>query len=184
MLFKKSKNIYFSDIGYVLFEKSNRAKSVRISIQSKSDIRVAIPYGCSINEAEIIVESKKKWIQKQLKKISDQIDLNKIKNSTDINLIKKYLINRLNELSSRYNFMYNKVFIKNQKTLWGSCSIKNNINLNQKLYYLPKRLIDYVILHELVHTRIKNHSRKFWSMLDSFIKNSKLVDKELKKYRI
>ena len=59
----------------------------------------------------------------------------------------------------------------------------NNINLNIHLMRLPNHLIDYVILHELVHTKIKNHSRDFWNMLDLVTGNAKKLDKELKNYR-
>ena len=66
------------------------------------------------------------------------------------------------------------------KTRWGSCTAKNNINLNMLMTYLPKKIQDYVILHELLHTRIKNHSKGFWLELDRFTGNAKGSQKELK----
>ena len=59
---------------------------------------------------------------------------------------------------------------------------KNNINLNIQILRLPKPLMDYVILHELVHTIVKNQSEIFWNTLESFVTNSKILDKQLKKY--
>jgi len=53
-----------------------------------------------------------------------------------------------------------------------------------KLLNIPNHLIDYVILHELVHTKVKNHSPLFWGSLDSYVGNAKAIDKELKQYRL
>jgi len=93
----------------------------------------------------------------------------------------EYLPDRVEELAKGMGFGYRDVFIKNMKTRWGSCSKDNNINLNLHLMRLPDYLIDYVILHELVHTEVKNHSHKFWSLLDEVTANtSKKLDKELR----
>jgi predicted metal-dependent hydrolase len=92
------------------------------------------------------------------------------------------LIDRLNRLAQRHGFRYNRVFVRNQKTRWGSCSALNNISLNINLVRLPQELIDYTILHELVHTRIKNHSRRFWQELDKILGDAKQIDKKLSEY--
>ena len=77
----------------------------------------------------------------------------------------------------------NKVKINNAKTRWGSCSIENNITLSLQLMRLPDYLIDYVILHELAHTKVKNHSIHFWDFLDSITDSkAKNLDKELKSF--
>jgi len=96
----------------------------------------------------------------------------------------KRLVTRLNELSEKHGFTFNKVFVKNQKTRWGSCSEKNNINLNVNLVLVPDELIDYTILHELVHTRVKDHSKRFWNELEKLVKNAKKFDKKLNQYKI
>ena len=96
---------------------------------------------------------------------------------------KDYLPQRVKELAEKNSFRFKKVSVRNSKTRWGSCSYDNNINLNLHLMRLPNHLIDYVILHELVHTKIKNHSRDFWNMLDLVTGNAKNLDKELKNYR-
>ena len=74
-----------------------------------------------------------------------------------------FIKNRLYELSRKYGLHFKKVTIRNQKTRWGTCSQKNNINLNINLIQIPQDLMDYVIVHELVHTVVKNHSYKFCS---------------------
>ncbi|KPK84522.1 MAG: hypothetical protein AMS27_09730 [Bacteroides sp. SM23_62_1] len=97
---------------------------------------------------------------------------------------KKYLPARIGELARMYGFNINRVVIRNNRSRWGSCSNQNNINLSLHLMRLPKHLTDYVLLHELVHTIHKNHSKQFWKHLDKITGNAKALDKELKKYRI
>ena len=69
---------------------------------------------------------------------------------------------RVSYYAKKYNLAINRVNVKSQKTLWGSCSGNNNINLNYQLIMAPIEVIDYVIVHELVHTLHKNHSPSFW----------------------
>ncbi len=69
---------------------------------------------------------------------------------------------RVSYYAKKYNLAINRVNVKSQKTLWGSCSGNNNINLNYQLIMAPIEVIDYVIVHELVHTLHKNHSASFW----------------------
>ena len=97
---------------------------------------------------------------------------------------KEYLPKRLNDLSDKFELPFNELFIKNIKSRWGSCSGMNNINLSIHLMRLPDHLIDYILLHELAHTKVKNHSKKYWEFLDTLIKDAKKLDKELKKFRI
>ena len=95
---------------------------------------------------------------------------------------REFLINRIAELADKYGFIYKQLSIRNQKTRWGSCSINNNISLNIQLMGLPHKLINYVLLHELVHTLVKNHSVLFWNTLNKYVRNAKNLDKDLKKY--
>jgi len=96
---------------------------------------------------------------------------------------RQYLPGRLDELARKYGFNYNKVTIRNNKTNWGSCSGQNNISLNLNLMKLPAHLIDYIILHELVHTMVKNHSPRFYEELNRVADGkSKELAKEIKQY--
>jgi hypothetical protein len=80
---------------------------------------------------------------------------------------------RLSYFSDKHKLKVNQVRVKEQKTLWGSCSSKNNINLNYLLIMAPMKVIDYVIVHELVHTIHKNHSAKFWQKVATILPNYK-----------
>ncbi len=92
----------------------------------------------------------------------------------------QYLPKRVKELAGRYGFYYHRVAIKNLRSRWGSCSAANNINLNLHLMRLSDDLIDYVILHELTHTRVKNHSPAFWRELQKFLPDAKEKRKQLR----
>ena len=87
---------------------------------------------------------------------------------------------RLSYFSDKHKLKVNQVRVKEQKTLWGSCSSKNNINLNYLLIMAPMKVIDYVIVHELVHTIHKNHSSKFWQKVETIMPNYKDARKWLK----
>ncbi|WP_160670277.1 SprT family zinc-dependent metalloprotease [Clostridium sp. C8-1-8] len=86
---------------------------------------------------------------------------------------KEYLNKRTFEIADKLGVSVNKVYIKNVKTIWGSCSSKNNINYNIKLISMPEGVIDYVIIHELCHTLERNHSNKFWALVEKVIPDYK-----------
>ncbi len=95
---------------------------------------------------------------------------------------KKYLVPRTKELAEKKGFGYTKVYIKNLKSRWGSCSAANNINLNLHLMRLPEYLSDFIILHELCHTVYKNHGKQFHDLLNNLVGDEKALNKELKNY--
>ncbi|MFC1900225.1 M48 family metallopeptidase [Chloroflexota bacterium] len=183
-----SRVIEVKGVGAVLFERSRRAKRVSISIRPSRGIRVAIPPGVPFGKAEEFVYTKINWLQKHLQKMKqyekESGDLPDVSIDIDKNEAGRRLTERLDYLAKKYGYSYNRVFIRNQRTRWGSCSHQNNISLNMKLLSLPGELCDYVILHELVHTRIKNHSRDFWDELDILVVNSKALASKLREYRL
>jgi predicted metal-dependent hydrolase len=96
---------------------------------------------------------------------------------------KRFLPARISELAKSLGYSYQKVTIKNNKTNWGSCSNRKNINLNLHLMRLNDRLIDYIIVHELVHTIIPNHGPDFKETMQRHFQDSAELEKELKKIR-
>ncbi|NLW24428.1 MAG: M48 family metallopeptidase [Clostridia bacterium] len=87
---------------------------------------------------------------------------------------------RIEKYSPELNVAPAKIFIKNQKTRWGSCSTKGNINLNWLLVMTPLEIIDYVIVHELSHLKVMNHSQEFWTLVESILPDYKERRKWLK----
>ena len=187
MVGEQAKIIELKSVGSVLIERSRRAKHLSLSVRPFKGARVAVPVGISFASAEMFAHSKTDWIKKHLDKMAImEQEARALSENKPIQRAsaKKYLIDRLNYLSQAHGFKYNRVFIKSQKTRWGSCSGNNNINLNINLIRLPEELIDYTILHELVHTRVKNHSQRFWDQMDKLIGDSKKLDRRLNAYRV
>ena len=71
--------------------------------------------------------------------------------------------------------------IKKTKSLWGSCSSNKKITINQNLMMYSRKAIEYVVLHEVCHLKYMNHSKKFWAMVEKYMPDYKLAEKELKK---
>jgi predicted metal-dependent hydrolase len=90
---------------------------------------------------------------------------------------------RLGELARKHNFSYKSVTIKNLKTRWGSCDQDGNIVLNLYLMQLPWHLIDYVLLHELTHTRIMRHGPPFWSAMAALEPKTQSLRREIRTHR-
>ncbi len=183
----EAKTVELKSVGTILIERSRRAKHLSLSVRPFEGARVAVPFGVSFDRAEMFARSKTAWIKTHLDRMAlMEQEARALSKSKPINqaAARKHLIDRLNLLSQKHGFNYNRVFIKNQKTRWGSCSEKNNINLNINLVRLPDELIDYTILHELVHTRIKNHGRRFWDQMDKLVGDAKKLDGKLSEYRV
>lgn len=173
-------------IGPVVFAGSKRAKRLSVTIKSDQTVRVAVPRGVPLKRAKQFLYSKIPWAAKHLERLKE---LDKAETNTQLPALDKLkaeaaLKNRLHELAERNGLAYNKVSIRNQRTRWGSCSSRNSISLNMNLARLPEELRDYVILHELVHTKHKNHSKKFWKEMDKLIGDAKGARKKLKEYRL
>jgi len=170
------------EIGTVKYVGNNRAKRIIISVKPEF-VRVVIPKRQSFKNAQKFVESRLEWIRKNKNKMKLQTQKKEKLPEIDRKVARKVLCRRIGELAQLHNFVYNRISIRKQKTRWGSCSSKNNINLNMNLLHLPPELMDYVLLHELVHTRVKNHGKEFWDELDTVVPNSRQVDRKLKDYQ-
>ena len=95
---------------------------------------------------------------------------------------KKHLTKRIEQLSKKLNFPYNKLYIRDERNKWGNCSNEKNISLNWKLIKAPEYVIDYIIIHELLHTVVMSHTNKFWTLLKSYYPGYKESIKWLEKY--
>ena len=174
------KNDLCEDIGKIKYRYSKKAKYIRIVISNTSHVSVIIPDHHHIKDAINFVHSKKKWIQKNKIKMSkknilklklSRIELEKFWNDTKQKMI---------QLSNIHQLNFYELIFKTLKSRWGSCSHNNIICINNITYYLPDHLKEYIMLHELTHTKIKNHSSIFWEELEKICPNSKLKRRELR----
>ena len=188
MVRAESKVVEVDGLGPVLFEKSRRAKRPSILVRPFKGVRVAVPVRVSFARAEEFLWEHVDWARKHLANIrkveqEHQSTLGGV-DRVDRGEAGRVIVERLNCLARMHGFEFNRVTIRNQKTRWGSCSSQNNISLNVNLVKLKEELMDYVILHELVHTEEHNHSKRFWRRLDQFVGDAKGLDKELGKHRL
>ncbi len=108
--------------------------------------------------------------------------------SACIKMLKKWLIKKakhhlvpwIAELSTQTELYYNHISVRGQSTLWGSCTPKKRINLNYKLLFLPKLLVQHILLHELCHLKHLNHSKSFWNLLKKWDINSETNNRLLR----
>lgn len=94
-----------------------------------------------------------------------------------------HLPERLEALAAQYGFVYNSVGVKPLKSRWGSCTSKQDITFNIFLMQLPWHLIDYVIVHELTHTKIMQHGAPFWAEMEKHLPNAKSLRKQMSAYQ-
>ncbi len=94
---------------------------------------------------------------------------------------RRVITERTESIARQNQFKYQKLRITSARTRWGSCSTKGNLSFTWRLVMAPREVIDYVIIHELVHTKIKNHSIKFWSEVAEILPDYKMYISWLKK---
>jgi len=95
-------------------------------------------------------------------------------------LTHKHLRDRLETLSLKTGLKHRRIFVKRPKTRWASCSRHRAISLNAKLLFLPPELVDYVMIHELCHIAEMNHSKRFWTLVQTYSPDFKKLDKQLR----
>lgn len=164
---------------------SKRAKRMRLAVYCDGSFVVTKPISLSENIVEKFIIQKSSWVLSKLeyfKKFGTEIfkdDHKKYLARKDeaLNFAEK----RVEHFNEVYDFKFNKINIRNQKTRWGSCSIKGNLNFNYKILLLPKRIADYIIVHELCHLKEFNHSYKFWNLVAKAAPDYLEIKKELKR---
>lgn len=172
---------------------SKRAKSLFLKIHESRGIEVVVPHRVKsrIDNTYIkrFIVDNSKWVLKNL------ITFDKLPSRIDLSLSREdyirykdfaymVILQRLKYYNKFYQYRYKNVVIKNQKTAWGSCSSNKNLNFNFRLIFLPDRLLDYVVVHELCHLKEMNHGPRFWALVGKQIPDYIEAKDELKKYFI
>lgn len=211
---KKTQNIVnYSGIGEVKYVRNPKSRNFSIRINPRGEVRVTVPWPVSWRKAEAFFFTRQPWVLKKLEQIN-RMDCQgsmpsegerfwirgrayevKIKSSESAvedaiwrilrDAALDYLPGRVAELAEIHGYRITGLKIRKMKTRWGSCTSRKSINLNSWLMMIPERLSDYVILHELAHTKFPNHGNLFWKELDRTTGGqSALYRKELREQRI
>jgi predicted metal-dependent hydrolase len=141
-------------------------------------VSVSVPYIVPYAAARLFFEARREWILETMSRQREKYKDVKVASPSEVEAMrcqaKAQLPGRLAELAARYGFTYNRVAIKHNATNWGSCSARNNINLNLNIVRLPKVLQDYVLLHELCHLRHHDHGHAFHLLLEHVLTDNLL----------
>ena len=168
--------------------RSNR-KTVAIQVNSDLSVTVRAPRSVSEKDIEEILKKKEAWISKHIEKIKETKErfeaepTEKLTREKVIALAEealKVIPERVEYFAKVIGVTYGKITVRNQKTRWGSCSSKGNLNFNCLLMLAPPEVLDYVVVHELCHRKQMNHSKAFWLEVEKVLPNYKEVRKWLK----
>lgn len=172
------------EIEYTL-KKNRRAKHVRLYVNYDASVSVTLPCRLPENIIEKFLLEKGDWVLEKILFYKNQktpilrdgqYDFQKYKKAA-----RELILERLEHFNKFYGFRFNKVFIKDQRSKWGSCSINKNLNFNFKLALIPKECADYIIVHELCHLGEFNHSKRFWKLVEKAVPDYKERVKEIRR---
>ncbi len=164
----------------------SKRKTVSVEITRKAEIIVRVPLRMSKHDIERFLSGKSNWIEKTLEKVKIGNESTYLPPLTkdELSLItkraKEYISSRVSFFADSMGISYGRVCIRHQKTRWGSCSAKGNLNFNCLLMLCPLDVIDYVVIHELCHIKHLNHSKNFWNEVERYLPDYKTHKKWLK----
>ena len=170
----------------IIIKRSNR-KTLAIQITPDAQVIVRAPYRMPDSVIREFIREKEEWIQNHLEKIfqiketRDQLprlSYEEIQKLADQAL--QIIPQRVSHYAPLVGVTYGRITIRNQKTRWGSCSAKGNLNFNCLLMLTPPEVMDYVVVHELCHRKEMNHSTRFWAEVERILPDYKVRRKWLK----
>ena len=164
-------------------------KTLSIEITIEEKVLVRAPLYISSNQIMEFVENKSNWIDTHIQKMAERNkELNQatVKKFTrdELDTLARQALEYIPKRASYYakimNVSYNRITIRNQRTRWGSCSSRHNLNFNCLLMLTPPEVIDYVVVHELAHLIEANHSVRFWAEVEKIMPDYRTHKKWLK----
>ena len=165
----------------------SRRKTISLEINNKAELIVRAPMRVPNYEIQRFVDEKSSWIEKHIASVRKRME-----KARDIEPVGRWELRDLTEEALRVlparvkhyaeiiGVTYGHITIRNQKTLWGSCSSKGNLNFNCMLMRAPEHIQDYVVVHELCHRKEMNHSKRFWELVCEVIPDYRQCRKWLK----
>jgi len=165
---------------------SSRARCLRVTIYPGGELAATLPRGMSLEKLENFLRQKADWILRKInlaKKKKPGIALPKASRREYLARKKEafeLVENKIDYFRSIYDLCPARISIRNQKTRWGSCSRKGNLNFNYRIVHLPEKYQEYVVVHELCHLKEFNHSKKFWDLVGETIPDYKKIRREIR----
>ena len=167
-------------------------KSLGLEVRDANTVLARIPTRVSDRELKAFVENHRSWIlektavmaEREENRKSTPAPLPELLSKTDWMKIQLKIGKRVRHYCEIMGVTVGYVTVKNQKTRWGSCSAKGNVNFNYQLAFLPDELLDYVVIHELAHRRHMNHSRAFWAEVEKYCPDYLERREQLKEYSL
>lgn len=151
----------------------SRRRTVAIQVKADGSVIVRSPHSVSKKQVEQFVNEKREWIlkqQKELENIKEKKTVITEKMRVDgTRKALERIPKRVAYYASIMGVSYGRITIREQKTRWGSCSSKGNLNFNWKLVLMPEEVLDYVVVHELAHRKEMNHSKRFWKIVEEVL---------------
>ena len=173
------------DIEYHLIRSDRR--SIGIEVDREGKVTVRAPYSCEKKRIERFLLEKKNWIRQKVKlqkenamKRQEKREMPEAEKKYYRNLAREVLGARTGYYARKMGVTYGRISIREQKTRWGSCSSKGNLNFNWRLIFAPEEVVDYIVVHELAHRKEMNHSRAFYDVVASILPDYKVREKWLK----
>ncbi len=156
----------------------SKRRTIGITVKPDGSVTVRAPLGCSKKRAEAFVLEKMAWIERAQKRMAERramagneaaapaftkAELEDLKKQA-----KRAIPPMVEQTAKEIGVTYGTIAIRAQKTRWGSCSSKGNLNFNCLLMLLPENVRRYVVVHELCHRKEMNHSQKFWREVERY----------------
>ena len=160
-------------------------KTLALEIKDDLVVRARIPAGVTDGQLKGFVAKNEGWICKNYKEMRARMEKRPptprpMPTKEEQQKILEKIAGRVSHYEKVMGLSCNKITVRDQKTRWGSCSSKGNLNLNYKLAYMPQKILDYVVVHELAHLRHMDHSREFWALVETYLPDFKECRKWLK----
>jgi predicted metal-dependent hydrolase len=148
--------------------RSARARRWRLEAPWGGPVRLVAPQRMSRSEIERVLDDKRGWIERQRRRQVPRLGLEAIviSEAEGRNRARRLVSELAAEEAGRIGVSYRRIRIGAQRTLWGSCSPRGTLSFNWRLVLAPPEVAGYVVVHELCHLRIPNHSRSFWTLLE------------------
>lgn len=168
--------------------RSGRARRASLTVHPDGRAVLSMPRWMDDLAAERFVQEQAEWLRRQLARVSKFKDHVFLPRDRRTYLARKEEARQLvagcvERVNATYGFRFGRISIKNLRMNWGSCSVRGNLNFNYKLVFLPPRLAEYVVAHELCHLREFNHSPRFWNLVARVFPDHRELRKALRTYR-